>query len=62
MSDSTIKYMVMNVKTHMVVLGQDTKVQGCAGYLPVFDSKAEAEHHTDNGRFQIIPIDIKKEA
>ena len=52
----------MNVKTHMVVLGQDTKVQGCAGYLPVFDSKAEAEHHTDNGRFKIIPIDIKKEA
>ena len=50
----------MNIKSHMIMMGQEVKVQGCAGYLPVFDNKAEAEHHTDDGKFEIIPISIKK--
>ena len=36
------KYMVMKLVTHVELYGQNVKLGGCAGYIPVYNSAKEA--------------------
>jgi hypothetical protein len=55
-------YAVMKLLTEVEVidtygeLHSKVRIDGVEGYIPVYDTKEEAERESDNGKYQIIPI------
>lgn len=50
------KYLVMTVQTHMEVMGRSVKVDGCDGYMPVFDKEMDAINYCSGTKWKIIAI------
>ena len=55
-----IKYLVLSFNKNIIVPTHEgnveSKLGGCAGYLPVFNTMKQAEKNA-KGKFQIVPIE-----
>lgn len=56
------KYMVLKMLHNVKVHDISVKLNGCSGYIPVFDSIDEAKEFTNNGEFQMVEIEVGKPA
>ena len=58
-----VKYLVLSLNKNIIVPypegNVESKLGGCAGYLPVFNTMKQAEKNA-KGKFEIIPIGIHK--
>ena len=52
-------YLVMKLLTEVELYGQSVKLEGCAGFIPVYDSIKEAKKVAGK-KFKIQPIAITK--
>ena len=56
-------YMVMRLNTHIDYLDYltgkriTTKLEGLAGFVPVFETREEAEEDACNGKYEIVEIE-----
>lgn len=58
---SNKKYAVLKLLTEVEIVASDavidvSQLEGCAGYIPVFDTIEQAEEHSADGQYSIVPI------
>jgi len=57
-----IAYMVMALKETVTVdagMGEvEIKLEDCMGYIPVYQTLKDAENHSFDGKYEVVPIMI----